>query len=314
MLRSPKFNIFYLEIILILAVGLIPLLWYKEGFIALGHDIGFPLAPVDHFLDRLFTWTASVGPFGSNSVHQMSGFFIHGLEAFLSSMGFSLIWVQKLTFIFWFVLPGISMYVLLRYLYPKRDDYPVRLAGSLFYMMNHYLLQAWTIAERTKFSIVTAIPILILVIIRVFQNRGSTFVNSTFFALTLFFLNGGEGIPLWGGMVVAVLVVTIILFSLSKERFLSKLKRLTLFVFLSFVLLAMLNAYWLYPFLRSYEQTVTQRIESGWGIAGVIAWSQTVSSNTSWINLLKLQGVPDWYDNPEHPYANTFFTSPILIF
>lgn len=314
MLNRLKFNPLYLEIMLILVVGLIPLFWYKDGFIVLGHDVGFPLAPIEHFLDRLFTWTDRVGPFGSNSIHQIAGFFIHGLEAILSGLGFSLIWVQKLTFIFWFTLPGLTMYILLRYLYPKKEDYPLRLAGSLFYMMNHYLLQAWTIAERTKFSIVAAIPIVILIIIRVIYKKGTIFSNSIFFALTLFFLNGGEGIPLWGGLVVAVLVITTVLFFLSKEKLASKLRRILSFALLSCILLVLLNAYWLYPFLKSYDQTVTQRIESRWGIAGVIAWSQTVSYNTSWINLLKLQGVPDWYDNPGHPYADTFFSNPLLIF
>src|SRR3989338_9983384 len=159
-----KFNIYHLEIIFLLVVGLTPLLWYKEGYIGLGHDMGFPLAPVDHFLDRLYTWTDRLGPFGSNSVQVLPGVFIHGIEALLSFLGLQLLDLQKATFIFWFVLPGITMYTLLRFLHPKKDDYPLRLSGSLFYMMNHYLLQAWTIAERTKFSIVAALPLVVLLI------------------------------------------------------------------------------------------------------------------------------------------------------
>ena len=73
-----------IEILLLLIVGLAPLLWYKSGYIGLGHDMGFPLAPVEHFLDRLYTWTDRLGPFGSNSVQVLPGVFIHGLEAFLS--------------------------------------------------------------------------------------------------------------------------------------------------------------------------------------------------------------------------------------
>ena len=38
-----------IEILLLLIVGLAPLLWYKPGYIGLGHDMGFSLAPVAHF-------------------------------------------------------------------------------------------------------------------------------------------------------------------------------------------------------------------------------------------------------------------------
>lgn len=305
---------FLFEVIFILIVGLTPLLWYKNRFMGLGHDMGFPLAPMDHFKDKLFIWTDRLGPFGSNQVQVLGGIFIHGLEAFFSFLGLSLITVQKITYIFWFVLPGLTMYILLRSLYPEKKDFPVRISGSLFYMMNHYLLEGWTIAERTKFSLVAAIPIVVLLIIRVVSRKDSVIKNSLLLALTLFFLNGGNGVPLFGGLLVIVLTITVTLFLLSKESFFSKLKRLLSFVCLSSILLLLLNAYWILPLLKSYDQAFGNWVESGYGIAGIIAWSQGVSANTSWIELFKLRGIPEWYGNLEHPYANIFFSNPVLIF
>src|SRR3989344_7494002 len=151
-----------LELLFIFLVGLIPLLWYGKGEIGLGHDMGFPLSPTDRFLDMLFTWSNRFAPFGSNTTHVLPGFFIHGFEAVFSMLGFSPFVVQKVTYVFWFVLPGITMYTLLRFLHPKKGDYPIRVSGSLFYMMNYYLLQGWVIAERTKFSIVAALPLVAL--------------------------------------------------------------------------------------------------------------------------------------------------------
>lgn len=309
-----RFNISYLEIFLLLIVGLIPLFWYKSGYIGLGHDMGFPLAPVDHFLDRLFTWTDRLGPFGSNAVQVLPGVFIHGLEALLSSLGFSLLAVQKVTYIFWFVLPGITMYTLLHYLHPKKDDYPVRISGSLFYMMNHYLLQAWTIAERTKFSIVAALPLVVLLIIKVLHKKESPVKNSLLFALTLFFLNGGEGIPLLISLFVVVITTAIAFFFLSNESFWPKTRRLFLFSLLSILFWIVLSSYWLYPYFKSYSQTFGQRLEEAGATAGAISWSQGISANTSWINLFKLRGIPDWYASPGHPFANEFFKNPLLLF
>lgn len=301
------------EILLLLIVGLVPLLWYKSEYLGFGHDMGFPLAPVDHFLDRLYTWTDRLGPFGSNSVQVLPGMFIHGLEALLSFVGFSVLMVQKMTYIFWFVLPGITMYILLRYLHPKNDDYSVRISGSLFYMMNHYLLQAWTIAERTKFSIIAALPLVVLFVIKVFHQKEPPLKNSILIALTLFFLNGGEGIPLLISLFVVVAATTLTFFFLSDERFWLKTKRLFIFVFLSSLFWILLSSYWLYPYFKSYQQTFGQRYEAAWGIAGTLSWSQGVSVNTSWINLLKLRGIPDWYSSSNHPYANEFFKNPLLL-
>lgn len=309
-----KFNIYHLEIIFLLVIGLIPLLWYKEGYIGFGHDMGFPLAPVDNFLDRLYTWTDRLGPFGSNAVQVLPGIFIHGLEALLSSFGLSLLAVQKITYIFWFVLPGLTMYMLLRYLHPAKEDFPVRISGSLFYMMNHYLLQAWVIAERTKFSIVAALPLVVLLIIKVLHKKESPIKNSILLALTLFFLNGGEGIPLLISLFVVVVTATLSFFFLSNESFWSKTKRLLTFSLLSAFFWILLSSYWLYPYITSYNQTFGQRFDEAWGTAGAISWSQGISINTSWINLFKLQGIPDWYDKPDHPYANIFFTNPLLLF
>ena len=302
-----------IEIIFLLIVGLLPLFWYKPGYIGLGHDMGFPLAPVDHFLDRLYTWTDRLGPFGSNTVQVLPGVFMHGLEAILSVIGFSVLNVQRITFVFWFVLPGITMYTLLNYLHPKKEDYPVRIFGSVFYMMNHYLLQAWTIAERTKFSIVAALPIVVLLIIKVLHKRESPVKNSILFALTLFFLNGGEGIPLLISLFVVVIMTAIIFFFLSNENFWAKTKRLLIFSFLATLFWILLSSYWMYPYFKSYGQTFGQRSDVAGGTAGAISWSQGISANTSWINLFRLRGIPDWYASPEHPYANEFFKNPLLL-
>ena len=309
-----KFNIYHIEILFLLIVGLIPLLWYKSGYIGLGHDMGFPLAPVDHFLDRLYTWTDRLGPFGSNSMQVLPGVFIHGFEALLSSFGFSLLAVQKITYIFWFVLPGITMYTLLHYLHPKKEDYLIRIPGSLFYMMNHYLLQAWTIAERTKFSIVAALPIVVLLIIRVLHKKESPVKNSILFALTLFFLNGGEGIPLLIVLFIVVITTVITFFFLSRESFWPKTKRLLVFSFLAALFWILLSGYWLYPYFKSYSQAFGQRSDVAGGAAGAISWSQGISANASWINLFRLRGIPDWYASSDHPYANEFFKNPLLLF
>ncbi len=74
-----------------------------------------------------------------------------------------------------------------------------------------------------------------------------------------------------------------------------------------------INAYWLLPqidlILNNYN-AIFSRIG---GVEGAMAWSHEIGKYTSIVNLLRLQGVPDWYDNPSHPYSNLFINNPILI-
>src|SRR3989338_6246531 len=131
-----------IEIFLLMVLGLTPLLWYKEGFLALGHDMFFPLEPVLNFLDRLYLWTETKS-FGADQSLYVGTLFIHGLETFFKNLGLSIFAVQKLTFIFWMTAPGLAMYYFMRSLHPKREEAFLRLFASIFYMFNHFLLQGW---------------------------------------------------------------------------------------------------------------------------------------------------------------------------
>ncbi len=322
MFKFPKISTKAIEVLFIFLVGLTPLLWYKQslfslenkpGYLAAGHDMSYPLAPLDHFLDRLFTWTNRIGAFGSNQTDSLNGVFIHGFEGLLDAFGFSLVHTQQITYIFWFVLPGLTMYVLLRSLYPEKKYYTIRIVGSLVYMMNLYLLQAWVIAERTKFSVVAAIPLAILILINVFYRKQGIIKNAILFSLTTTFLNGGAGIPLWGGFVLAILSFLAVLIFASGGNVIAKIKRLVAFFGLLAIFSLALNAYWIVPYFESFSTNYTDRVGSSGGGEGAVAWSAEISKNTSFTNLLKLQGIPDMYGNPEHPYAQTFLQNPFFI-
>ena len=313
-MKLPKFNRYWLEIIFILLVGLVPLLWFKEGYLAAGHDMSYPLAPIDFWLDRLFVWTDRIGSFGSNQTDAIPGIFIHGLQALFYYVTGSLQLAQKLDFIFWFALPGITMYILLRSLHSKKEEYIIRISGSLFYMLNHYLLQGWIIAEMSKFSIVAAIPLIVLFTVNVMYKEMSIIKNALLVGFTLFFLNGGAGIPLWGGLAIVWITTIVVLFILNPRLIWHKLRRGLVFIFLSTLFIGVLNWYWIYPYVQSFSQNYTTRVASSGGNEGAIRWSQEISKNASFDNLIKLQGIPDWYDNPEHPYANNFFNNDFLIF
>src|SRR3990167_6331503 len=96
----------WFDIIVILAVGLLPLLWLPDNSVLLGHDAGLALDPVMHFLDRIYVWSQrfSIGTDQNGAL--LGAFFIHGFEALLAWLGLNLHWGQLIQFIFWFTVPG----------------------------------------------------------------------------------------------------------------------------------------------------------------------------------------------------------------
>jgi hypothetical protein len=279
-----------------------------------GHDMGYPLAPIEYWLDRLFVWTDRLGSFGSSQTDALPATFIHGLQALFVYLTGSLQLAQKLDFIFWFSIPGVTMYILLRSLHPEKENYLIRMVGSVFYMLNLYLLQAWIIAEMSKFSLVAVLPLVILAVSNVLMKNGSIVKNSLLVGLATLFLNGGAGIPLWGGLFMAVFAFYIsVLFLQPKNTRLKKIIRSIGFLIFTSILFILLNLYWLFPYLSAYKQNFTDRIGAAGGREGITAWSREISKHASFTNLFKLQGIPDLYDNPDHPYAQVVLNNPLFI-
>jgi len=299
------------EVLAIVIVGLTPILWFHNGNqVILGHDAGLTLNPVPHFFERLFLWTERYG-FGSDQVYALPGFFIHGLEAIVTYLGASIQLQQKLTFTFWFLLPGLTMYYFASRVAKKLELEFFALPVSLFYMFNHFLLQGWLIAERTKFSVYAALPLIVAFLYDWAEGRRSTLRTSIFISITLFFLNGAGSLPLFGGLLVVVLAFVIfhLISSFSLKNILKFLKLLILTIGIS----AALHAYWLLPYIQFVTTSFQSAVSQAGGASGVLGWLDYISRNSSLINMLRLQGIPEWYNNPYHPYANEFLKNPILI-
>ena len=304
----------YWEIFIIFVLGLTPLLWYKSpSSLALGHDMGFPINPIVFFQDRLFLWTDRVG-LGWDQTLGSAATLIHGLEALVASLGFSIFDTQKIVFIFWFLLPGLAMYYFISTIHKEREQWFIRLSASLFYMFNHFLLQAWFIAERTKISLLIALPILLGLTIGILEGKISRIKGFALMSLVFFLFNGGGGLPLYGGLLLALSIALVFFGSINLRKNskveTKKIAIVALGILASFVLA---NFYWILPLLVNVLSSYSQSLSSIGGISGILAWSFEISKFASILNVIRLQGIPDWYDNPAHPFSSLFLNNPFLI-
>ncbi len=300
------------ELLVILILGLTPLLWFHGNQIISGHDSGLPLSPVVHFVDRLNIWTQRIG-FGFDQSIFIPGFFIHGIEALVTSLGASLQLEQKITFIIWFVLPGLTMYYLASKIARKCELRFFALPVSLLYMFNHFLLQGWFIAERTKFSLYIALPLLLAWLFDWEEKKISSLRAGLFISLTFFVFNGEGNIPLFGGVLVLLVVYTFFYF-LNTGFTWNTIKRFISLVVITLFASIFLNMYWLLPYMHFVSTSYQSQVMQAGGVSGVVGWLDYISQYGSLINLFRLQGIPDWYLNLKHPYAGVFLNNTLLVF
>lgn len=309
---SGKSKFLLLHLVCIVVISLTPFLWLRDGSSVIGHDTGYAILPVEHFVDRLFTWTHRYG-LGADQSFATPGFFIHGFEALayiVSAQNHSL--SQRIVFSFYMLGMGLSMYFVARELFPRYKNALLPLFAAVLYEVNHFVLQAWFIAERPKFLTYIALPLLFLILHKLFQKKVSGFRAGIFTSVIFLFLNGGGAIPLFGALIVGVALLILIYLFLSKTFF-RDTWNLIQYGLTTILFSALLQAYWLLPYISFVKSSFSTEVAKSGGIEGVLSWVASISQDTSYANLFRLQGIQEWYVNPFHTYAHYYFSSPILI-
>lgn len=298
-----------IDIVIIFILGLLPFLWLRDGSVLLGHDAGLALDPLMHFFDRVHVWSQRFSLGTDQNGALLGAFVIHGLEALLAYLGLNLHWGQIVQFVFWFTLPGLAMYYVAFKLFPDKKYLP--LIASVIYMLNFYLLQGWFIAERTKFSIYAAFPLVLYFAIQYLRGRTGLVKSVLLTGVVLGIFNGGGSIPLYGGLGFGLLV-TYVYINVINFNFLT-LKRTFLYSIGAGIVYFILNAYWIIPYAFYIVGFFGRDLALAGGSEGALTWAKYLSSQSTFINLFRGQGIPDWYLNPYHAYAQGFLSNPLLI-
>ena len=302
----------FLEILFIFFLSLTPLLWFERGTIIVGHDNVFAIDPVTFLQGRLFTWVDH--GFGQSQDLIMGTIPIHLIDAIPYVLGLPFQATEMAVYVFWFFLIGISAYILARQF--REQSWVFRLLVVILYQFNFFLLQGWWIGERTKFSAYIALPLIFTLFLRVHRGETSVFKSAVLVSLIFFVFNAGGlyGIPLYGGLFISLFVFLLLFgfLDLVGKNFASLRRTLLLTVF-CIIGYAIVNSYFTFPAVSRLNQEYNQGVVKAGGVEGLLAWADEISANASLINLLRLEGIAEWYDNPDHPYAKVFLNNPFFI-
>lgn len=320
-IRNKDFITNLILTILVFSFSLIPFLWFKNNQVLLGYDNVYPLNAIDFLRDRLFSWS-SVQGFGFDQSGQQGSLIIHFIDSIPQFFGASIQLSQKIVFSFWFFLLLASPYLLIVKLEKAnivRSKY-LRYFFPILYTFNFYILQAWWVAERTKFSLVVATPLILSVILPMITSSlcfKKVLKNALICSVILSIFNGGGwvGLPLYGGLLITLAAVYVFF---SAIYLLKRKRRDFLFFNIFFALFGLsfvfINAYTLLPFILTTLRSYTVQMSAAGGTTSLVDWARYLSTYSSFINLFRLQGIPDMYNSIRtHPYAAFYLNNSLMI-
>lgn len=312
-LNFDKKNFFLIGLLLLL--GLSPLLWFQNKMLIMGGDFVIPLNPRSIFFQELPLWFSHLNA-GFPSYFLTFTFPFNLFWAFLDSIGFSLITIEKLWFVFLFILPGLAMYYLLSVLFLEKKIFIPRLIASIFYMFNPVVL-AVNPPIFTSYLAVGITPLLLGLLIRGLEKKEEQNRYVFLFGLTSFLT-----IPIAANPpMFAVVWLVLIGYLFFHFIFIFKKRIQTIFFSIKvFGVFLLLNAWWLIGFISSLGGAQLSTAKVG-------EWMDWTTVNASFLNIFRLIGSWAWtssaFGSPYASYADLYshplfvlatFIVPILAF
>lgn len=225
-------------------MGLVPLVWFKDGLLITGGDFPIPLDPVGTFKSYLHIWF----PYVYGGVPNTQQFMLipwFGFWAFFKALGFSLLTVNKLWFIFIYITTGLSMYYLVSVVFNKEKFQVIALIASIFYMFNVYIMLVTLLLAAPL--LYAGLPLILGLYIKGLKAEKSSTKYSVLIGIASLLLVSGIYNP------PAYAICGIILFSyliyclvIGGKRGITRSLIFTLKTVVTFILI---NFWWIYPYI-----------------------------------------------------------------
>lgn len=302
----------------IIGIWFLTKLWIPDGFVIAGHDSGLAINASDFFKSRFFAW--DLQGFGRDNSGYFGSLVMHFVDLTSSKIAGVLYAGNQINMFFWISAVFISAAIFTYTLNNRLGKY-FNYLFPVFITFNFYILQSLFIIERAKYSILVATLLFLAIYIKMRDVKISVLNAGVLISLVFLFFNGGSwlGLPLYGGLL--VLGFSILIFELTMALKQKKWGNLVkLFAFYTVIGLGFIafNAYSILPystkfFGQDYSAVTNQKV-----ISANKGWLDNLSQASSYLNLFRLQGVPDWYvgemsANPDHPYANLYLSNHLLV-
>jgi hypothetical protein len=294
---ATKRTIYFLSLIAVCLMGIAPLWWFSTSQIVNTEDLRLPPNLAGWF-QYFYMWNAQIGT-GSAAVLDQSLILFQGIQAGFRWLGLQMWTAQMLSFTFWHLFAGLSMFSLTRKLFPHAIPLGVPLVAASFYMFNPWLDHVWLGFKPPLVAGLAVFPLFIRYMIEGFENKNNNSLSfwGKLFLICIFFAPIGNNIS--EAFVIALPIVILfgfLLFWGIKEKSIAPTCHFLLKVI---VLILVVNAYWIIP-----ESIAALKLAGNFdpSQSNLISWLQGTSKYTSFSNVVRLQGDWTWYEAVGEPY------------
>lgn len=316
---------FLLSIIYVVSVlvglYLLTYIWLPTGYTLAGHDSGLPLDAKQFLSTRLYAWDDRIG-FGIDNSVNFGSLTIHFIDWLASAVAGTSYAGNNTSVFFWLGLIFVSGFI---FSYQLKDSLGRVFVFilPLFLTFNFYIFQSMFMLERAKFGVFSALLIVLAVYFRLQQKRLRVIQAALITALVFSVFNGGGlfGVTLFGGVFfIFSILVALLLFQDVKSQKFEGFKKILQLLVLSAIFYLAFNAYALLPYIGQFSVNNPQAILQDSLFASNKEWLAYVSRSSSYLNLFRFLGIPDWYGgfgqldkaNIEHPYASVYLDNFFL--
>lgn len=238
-----------LDIGIILLLGCLSFTWFRGNNLISGGDFGLTLDWIKYLKISLTAWDKTVS-FGVNPVN-FSFVPLSLFGAALQTLGFNLVFIEKILFYLWFVTGGFSMYFLCNVLGSKRLG---RIISSIFYMLNPFsLMIIWRVSHGLVVPLSYAIaPLSLGLFIRGVEEKNK--IREIVISGIILFLVAGfaYGSP----RTIAMHIIPILFYFFSVIFFKKeKIKQLIKFTLLWGLIIFFLNFFWFFPTIDIFQES-----------------------------------------------------------
>lgn len=242
---------YLLDIVVIFIIGLLSLTWFKGNYLINGGDFGMPFDWVRYFKSMFSVWveTNSLGVADYRNIASIIPYALFG--ALMESFGFSLVFIEKIFFYFWFAGGGLSMYFLCSVLGMKRLG---KIMAALFYMLNPFsLIIVWHVSHALIQMPYSFAPLYLgLYIYGLKEKKGLGYI----FLFVLVWILTTVPAYAWPAALAIHVIPLFFYFLLSLIYFPAERSFTIKFTLKLVVIFLGLNFYWLFPFLYSITESM----------------------------------------------------------
>ncbi|MBI1911175.1 MAG: DUF3367 domain-containing protein [Deltaproteobacteria bacterium] len=303
----------YLDIALIFVIGLVPLLWFKDGYNAIaGFDFAVYLNPVDTLKKSFYLWSDKMAG-GYDISHEISSMPYYLLFSLPVIIGLDYYTAEKIVFVSIFSLQGFSMYFMLKSIFSEKPNCrAIALIGVVLYTFSYPVMAHFGRGNMMALLTYGLLPILIGLLYRAFTRPEQQWRYTMLIALLSFPIAATKGHP---ADFVALLMVTagFILFHAAvsaRER----LFHILSFSFKTAVVCAFVNLWWIVPnliYLTDFGLTSKDLVQEGFYNLDILSY---YSRGTSILNVFRNERLDLWFDMPSDELFNpSIYQSPLLI-